>query len=507
MTIFIIHDEIITRAKVAFAAHAPLMSHRIHWRALTRTKGEAVRRPKRRDHLRIDDSFWVWLDTPGTPMHVAALAIFESESEAANVVVERVLTSFRQRTDLDPRFRLVIRMRRFPLRARREQATDVDLDYHLRHHRLSGSEGEHALEQLVSRLQSIRLDPTRPMWEVHLIDGLPGNRFAVYLKAHHSLVNGVDALRLLSRSLASDPDSSPPTPVWTIGRPLPRLTPADADTADSPRSSRAKTIHAASKAAAKLWFAGLRSTPLVSPFAATSSRFNIAIGPQRHVCTASADLSIIKAIAKASGTSLNDVVLAACATALRRYLLDIGALPVKPLIAGCPVSIEAPAGASDSSIGILFADLATDDSDPSARLARISRSTQTAKEHQAELPHPALIPYAILAMAPHTLRQLVPGAAHLPPMFNLIISNVPGPPQPLYLAGAQMTELYPVSLLFKGEALNITAVSYAGRLQLGITAYAVALPHLRCLAQYFEASVEEMRRHYLAPLPDLTMPA
>lgn len=340
-------------------------------------------------------------------MHVAALAIFEPDDESASAVAERVVAGFRKRTDVDPRFRSVIRMRRFPRRARREPA-DIDIDRHLRHHALSGLDSETELAQLISHLQSNRLDMRRPPWEVHVIEGLPGNRFAVYLKAHHALINGVEAVRLLGRSLATDADATALTPVWTIGRPRPQPTASDGRA----RASRARVVFAALRAVGTLYRARPTNSALTSPFAAPRSPLNVGVGPRREVCTASIDLATIKDLSKASGTSLNDILLTACSTALRRFLLDIDGLPDKPLIAGCPVSIAPPEGSSaDSSIGIMFADLATDRADPGARLLTISRSTTAAKEHQAALPHAALVPYAVLAMAPHTIRQVVSGAS------------------------------------------------------------------------------------------------
>ncbi|WP_431970515.1 wax ester/triacylglycerol synthase family O-acyltransferase [Nocardia sp. bgisy134] len=479
------------------------MSHRI----AAERKGNIVGRQKRSKHLRIDESFWVWLESPTTPMHVAALATFETDGEPAAEVVRRILADFRKRTDVDPRFRTVIRMRRFPRRARRALVDDIDLDFHLRHHTLSAAGGESELAQLVSQLRSSRFDTRRPMWQVHVIEGLSGNRFAVYLAAHHALINGVDAVRLLSRSLATDGGAPVATPVWTIGRPRP--TDIEARRATKSRPNPARALFAAAKAVGTLFLAWRTNAPLTGPFTAPRSRLNVDIGPRRRVCTASIDLNRIKDLSKASGASPNDIVLAACSTALRRYLLDIGGLPDKPLIAGCPVSIAAPEGSNaDSSIGIMFADLATDQPDPAARLTTISRSTTAAKNHQAALPHAAPLPYSILAMAPHTIRQLTPGAVErLAPAFNLIVSNVPGPSQPRYLAGARMAGLYPLSLLFKGEALNITAVSYAGRMHLGFTACPTALPEVQLLARYIDDAVDELEDRYATAIPDLPKPA
>ncbi|WP_063040566.1 wax ester/triacylglycerol synthase family O-acyltransferase [Nocardia pseudovaccinii] len=457
-------------------------------------------RPKRRKHLTVDDSFWMWLESPETPMQVAALAIFAAQDEPATAVVERIVTAFRCHRDVDPRFRSLLGYRRFPRRTRLEAAEHIDTDRHLHHHALSGPGGEHKLAQLISRLHSDRLDPRRPMWEVHVIDGLDDNRFAIYLKAHHALINGVDAVRLFGRSLATDADAPITAPVWATVRRSPTKA-----TAGRRRPSRVDILTAIARATKTLWRAGYTDSPLVGPFAAPRSPLNVdEIGPNRQIATAAIELGRIKRLAKRSDTTVNDIVLTACATALRRYMIEIADLPDRPLVLGCPVSIAPEGSATASSIGIMFVDSATDEPDAGVRLSRISASTRAAKQHQSALPHAALVGYAIVAMAPHTLRQLVPGAvAHVPPTFNLIVSNVPGPDRPLYLAGARMVEMYPLSLLFKGEVLNITAVSYDGRLHFGFIASRTALPDVARLTRYLGDAFDELEDRYATVLPDL----
>ncbi|MFE5286002.1 wax ester/triacylglycerol synthase family O-acyltransferase [Nocardia sp. NPDC056611] len=466
-------------------------------------------RQKRRKHLRIDESFWAWLDSPSTPMHVAAVAVFESEDDSATAVVARIMTAFRERTDTHHRFRTVIKMRRFPRLSRRELVDQLDLDKHLHHHVTSGSDFEHALAHLISQLQSRRMDARLPMWELHVIEVTGTNRFALYVKAHHSLINGVDAVRMLGRSLQIAPDEHTVTPLWTIDGPRPRLTTVASGSPRASFCSKARPIAAATKAVARLYNPFRNRSPLTGPFAASLSRLNADTGASRRIRTVSLDMNTLKQLAQASGTSLNDVALATCSTALRRYLLDVGDLPAKPLIAGCPVSISAPGGSSaNSSIGIMFADLATDRADTVERLTTIACSTQAAKDHQAALPHGALLPYSILAMGSHTLRQVAPHATEfMAPAFNLIISNVPGPSRPLFLAGAKLIELYPLSLLFKGEAINITALSYDNRMNFGLTTCASSGLDVDLIARYLEQAVGELETRYAAKLPNLTKPA
>ncbi len=469
-------------------------------------KGDTVGSPPSRHHLAVDDSFWTWLDSPETPMHVAALAIFESDAEPADLVARRIATAFRNRTDMEGRFRTLIRARRFPRRARLHAAGTVEIDYHLLEHTLPAPGGEDELAQLISHLHSMALDERRPMWEVHVIAGLQHNRFAVYLKVHHALINGVDAVRLLARSLATDAGSRIPDPVWALRRTA-HPGPDSAD--NTARPSRFRVLITSLRAAARLWRAGRTDSPLVGPFQAPRSPLNSGdVAPDRRVCTASIELDRVKLLSKLSRSTVNDVVLAVCSAALRRYLLDIGGLPASPLVIGCPTSIKASPGSSRSSVGIMFVDSATDQSDPGIRLSVISRSTTAAKAHLATLPHEALVSHSILAMAPHTLRQLIPRAVgRCAPMFNMIISNVPGPDRPRYLAGARMVALYPLSLLFRGEGLNITAVSYDGRMHLGFTAGGPTLSQVHLFTRYLETAMDELENHYATVIPDLGRPA
>ncbi|MGX1812170.1 wax ester/triacylglycerol synthase family O-acyltransferase [Nocardia sp. NPDC055321] len=438
--------------------------------------------------MEIDESFWMWLESPETPMHVAALAIFAPETEPAATVAKRIVTEFRRHTPTDERFRSRLVGGLFPRPGQHRVVDDIDIDFHLRHKALPTPGGELELAQLISRLHSIALDPYRPRWEMHVIEGLHGNRFAIYIKVHHALINGVEAIKLLERGLSNDRRDPIPPPPWAKGN-----VPKSADAHQERPTQRAHvTISGITNTLSALSALPTESSGLIAPWAAPHSMINVDISPQRRVCTASIEFARVAAIAQGTGTSVNDVVLSACGAALRRYLSEAGDLPDKALIAGVPVSIAHDRGAG-SSVGIMLATLGTDIDDPIERLHRIARSVGAGKARQAALPAQVRLLDAVLAMTPHTLRQLIPGALNvLAPMFNVIISNVPGPREQLYLDGAPLVELYPLSLLFRGEALNITAVSLAGRLNFGLTACNDALPHVQRLAHYLEHGFDEL---------------
>ena len=202
-----------------------------------------------------------------------------------------------------------------------------------------------------------------------------------------------------------------------------------------------------------------------------------------------------RASARAADVTLNDVFLGLSATALRRYLEEIGALPDKPLTAGVPVSVR-PADDENAgnAISFIIANLNTTVEDPLERLQMIRRSTQVAKDQLQTLPKAGIDSYTMIFMAPFILQLLAGLGGRVRPMFNITISNVPGPKTPLYFNGARMEQIYPVSLLSHGQALNITSVSYAGQFNIGITGCRDALPSMQRLAVYMGEALEELER-------------
>lgn len=439
--------------------------------------------------MSIQDSFWTWIEAPATPMQVAALSIFHPD-EPATDVVHRIVEEYRSYPATSRPFNYLIHTRTAPLLARREVIDDVDIDYHLRHSALPRPGGERELGVLVSRLHSTPLDPRRPMWEAHVIEGLAGNRFAVYLKAHHSLMDGVAGIRILAETFSREPDAPLPPPPWA--RELPVRFPKAA--APSPKRGWLRGAGQVPRAVRTIARATRQpDNPLVGPYQAPKSPINVPISPQRRVATARIEQSRVAAIAEATGTTLNDVVLALCSTALRRYLLAQKTLPDDPLVAMCPVSVRpADSDGDGNAVSMLLANLATDDADPLARLRTIAASTRAGKDHLRSMDAKALGTYSPIVMGPQLGRQLIPGVAATRPLFNLVISNVPGPRRPRYLGGARMEAFYPMSLLFKNDALNITLLSYDSWLNFGLTACRVALPHMQDIAVFLVDALAEL---------------
>jgi WS/DGAT/MGAT family acyltransferase len=220
---------------------------------------------------------------------------------------------------------------------------------------------------------------------------------------------------------------------------------------------------------------------------------NARIGRNRRFATAQLELSRIKAVARAMNGTMNDVVLALCSASLRRYLAERDALPTVPLVAMVPVSTRAKDDAGGgNAVGAILASLATTIEDPAERLAAIVASTTTAKQQLQGMSPAAVLQYSALLIAP-TMLQMIPGAAgRLRPAFNVVISNVPGPDQPLYFRGARLEASYPMSIPIHGQALNITCNSYAGRVCFGFTGCRDTIPHLQRLAVYCAEALGEL---------------
>jgi diacylglycerol O-acyltransferase len=232
---------------------------------------------------------------------------------------------------------------------------------------------------------------------------------------------------------------------------------------------------------------------LVAPLQAPRSILNGPISRNRRLATQKLDLARLKAIGKKAGGTLNDVVLALSASCLRRFLLELDALPDKPLIAMVPVNIRPKddPGGGNAVAGIL-ASLATHLPDPAARLAAIIASTRAAKEQLGGLSKQAIMNYSSLLLMPAGLQMLKLTSGRVRPDFNLVISNVPGPDQPLYLRGARLEAYYPMSIPTHGMALNITCTSYAGTINFGFIGCRDTLPHLQRLAVYCGDALVEL---------------
>jgi diacylglycerol O-acyltransferase len=371
---------------------------------------------------------------------------------------------------------------------------DVDIDYHLRRSALPRPGRVRDLLELVSRLHGTLLDRHRPLWEASLVEGLSDGRFAVYTKIHHSLLDGVSAQRLMIRAMSPDPDDRETRVPWTLG-PKPRK-------AGPSRSVLRSLVDVAGSIAAlapstlPLARAALIEQQLTLPFRAPKTMFNVPIGGARRAAAQSWPLARIKGVKNATGTTVNDVVLAMCSGALRAYLSEQEALPDAPLVAMVPVSLRSAheQDAGGNMVGTILCNLATDIEDPAKRLEAISASMRANKKVFAELPRTqALALSAFLSFG--VALAVVPGfVTSAPPPFNIVISNVPGAREPMYWNGARLDGNYPLSIALDGQALNITLTNTAGNLDFGLVGCRRSVPHLQRLLGHLEDSLTDLER-------------
>ena len=241
-----------------------------------------------------------------------------------------------------------------------------------------------------------------------------------------------------------------------------------------------------------------RESHLAAPMQAPKTIFNCRVSRNRRFATQSYAIERLKTVAKSAGGTLNDVGLALCGTALRRLLLDLDALPDRPLIAMLPVNIrpaDDPGGGN--AVGAILASLGTHIEDPVDRLGEIIASTREAKQQLQGMPRSMILQYSALLLSPLSVQLATGTAGRVRPAFNVVVSNVPGPREPLYFRGSRLEAAYPLSIPFHGYGLNITLNSYANRLNFGFIGCRDALPHLQRLAVYAGEALEQLETAHL----------
>lgn len=454
------------------------------------------------NRLSVADAGWLLIEGRERPMHVGGLQLFRPPPDAPPTF----LRDLRDRLQDDDEVRSPFnrRLARPYGRAGLYQwvEDEVELEYHVRHLALPEPGRIRELLALVSQLHSNLLDRHRPLWEHYLIEGIEDGRFAAYTKIHHSMLDGIAAMRQLVRSFSADPDVREQRAPWApteasgeddgdsvIGRlarvgGLLRTTATGVGALATTSTTVAEQIVRAQFDAAE-----------VVPFQAPPSMLNVRLTSARRFVAQSYELERVRTLGRVLDATVNDVVLALCSSALRRYLLDHDALPAKPLVALVPVSFRQEAGGdTGNAISLVPVNLATHLDDPLARLELVRSSMNAVKARLADLSPQALIDYGLAMTAPVIAGQLTGLSGRLRPSYNLVISNVPGPTEPLYWDGARMEGLYPLSLLTEGYALNITMTSYAGSMDVGITADRRALPSVQRLIDHLEDGLSELEQ-------------
>ncbi|MGE3288544.1 MAG: wax ester/triacylglycerol synthase family O-acyltransferase [Pseudonocardia sp.] len=442
--------------------------------------------------LGVSDALFLYAETRETPMHVGGLTLFTAADGTPADHLRLLVYELRAGIEVAPPWNRRLETPWLqPNPVHRWVDTQVDLDYHVRRTAVPSPGDERELGVVIARLHTNPLDLSRPPWEMHLIEGLSGGRFAIYVKIHHALVDGYTGMKLLARSLSADPEDKDTPLMFTVPPPWRgRVRPGQDDRdlwGSLTRVLRGTVGGLGSALELGKALTRLAATPgdLVGNLEAPPTILNRRITRNRRFATQQYPLSRLKEIAAAAGCTLNDVVLAVCGGGLRTYLTERDALPDRPLVAFLPVNVR-PEGdpGGGVAVGAILASMGTDLADPAERLAAVARSTTQGKRQLGGMSPQARIAYSAALLAPALLQSL--GAAVKIPSprltFNVTVSNVPGPREPLYFRGARMDATYPLSIPIHGVALNITLQSYAGTLDFGFIGCRDTVPHLQRLA-------------------------
>ncbi len=440
------------------------------------------------------DSLFLIGESREHPLHVGGLQVFTPPQGAGPEFVRDTYEAMLACGDIQPTFR-------------KRPATafggfidvawtlddDIDLEYHVRRSALPTPGRIRELLELTSRLHGTLLDRHRPLWESHVIESPSDGRFAVYTKVHHALVDGVSALKLMQRSLSTDPNDSEIRVPWALppsARQRAEVRPSTVQKLTETMQSVARKI----PSTLTLARAALQVRELTQPYRAPRTMLNVPIGGARRCAAQSWSLERITTVKDAAGATVNDVVLAMCAGALRSYLSDLNALPDRPLIAMVPVSVRTehdPGGGN--AVSTVLCDLATHLNDPATRLEVIHTSMQENKKVLSQLPKAQAMAVGILTFTSMWVSGLR-GFRAAPPPFNICISNVPGSRETLYCNGARLEGNYPLSVATNGQALNITVATCADNLDFGLVGCRRSVPHLQRLLGDLETALKDLEQ-------------
>ena len=463
------------------------------------------------------DASFLYLETPAQLMHVCAVLVLDPATMSTPYGFAALQRGIDERVRDVPAF--TRKVRGVPLGLDhpvwvRDQSFDIER--HVHRLALPSPGGYRELMDLAGHLAGLPLDRSRPLWEMWVIEGYrreghESDSVVVFCKMHHSTVDGVSGFNLVSHLCALEPDAEP----LSIPE-RPKAPPRDPSRSElltrgvvglaARPLTLAKVLRPSAGLIAKSIGRAREGTAMAAPFSAPRTSFNGTITGHRAIGLADLDLDEVREVKRASGTTVNDVVLAVAGGALRAYLEERDELPDASLLATVPVSVRDVSKRSDGAnkVSALFCRLGTDLADPAERLAMMAERNKHAKEHHNAISADALQDWAEFA-APRTFGLAVRTYANLrlaekhPVVHNLVISNVPGPPVPLYFMGGRIDAMHPLGPVFHGAGLNVTVMSNAGKVHVGAIACRESMPDVDALVAHFPTELERLRKAVVAP--------
>jgi WS/DGAT/MGAT family acyltransferase len=445
------------------------------------------------------DAFFLYLETPTQPLNVCCVLQLDTSTMPGGYTYARFRAALAKRVKLVPEFRMKLANSQLNL----DHPVWVDdenfaLRRHLHRVGVPPPGGRSELAEVCGHIAGRQLNRDRPLWEMWVIEGGAGaDSLAVMLKAHHAVVDGVSGVNLLAHLCGTEPHLSPPQPGNGAGRAYPFQIAASGLVGFALRPWRlASVLPATARTVVQTALRARQGRTMAAPFAAPPTAFNAPFTGRRNIAVTQLDLRDIKAVKNRLGLTVNDVVVGLCAGVLRRFLLDRGELPDAPLVAAVPVSVRDKSNRPGrNQLTWMFCRLQTHISDPAERLRSIAAGNAAAKDHTEAL-GPTLLhdwtQFGSETMFGVAMRILPRIPLSLSPVYNLIMSNVPGPQSQMYFLGCAVEAMYPLGPIIAGAGLNITVMSLNGKLGVGVISCPDVLPDLWRIADLFPAALEEL---------------
>ena len=448
--------------------------------------------------LSFQDSAFLKLESDRRPFHVAGLMILKMPDDAATGYLRRLAHHCGRLNEIWPAFDRQLRDPETLKNTAWVDAEDYDPSRHVFHYALPQPGRMSDLLSLVSAAHERCLNRSRPLWEIHLIEGLPGNRFALYCKVHHAVVDGVGALRMVDALFTTDPDARID---YRRVKPLAAAhheTHGMFDGVGRVGKSLLKQYGALPQLGNLFAHMGADawrgvSEAMTLPFTAPHSLFNEEVDARRRVVIADLSLGQVRKLARDFDCTVNDILLSVCGGALRRYLIEQNALPRKSMVAGVPVSLKRGSSADGNQLSFILCPFFTGEPDPVKRVERVRKTTRKAKRELAAMSPTASQDFANMLLMPTIILTLSGNATRVNPVLNAIFSNVPGSRDTLYLEGAELQAIYPLSVVTDGMGLNLTVVSYRNKLCFAVTSCPRLQPGIDQLGRYLKESLKALR--------------
>ncbi|PLW69630.1 wax ester/triacylglycerol synthase family O-acyltransferase [Pseudohalioglobus lutimaris] len=448
------------------------------------------------EKLSAQDAGFLKIESAHCPFHVAGLMILKRPEHAPRNFIRTLVKKCGRLNELWPVFAKKLHDPEDMSDLAWVPADDYVAERHVLHYSLPQPGRMEDLMRLVTRAHERPLDRGRPLWELHVIEGLPRNRFALYCKTHHALVDGVGAMKMLQGLFSDSPSGrldfteglearchSHYSLLERIGKMRKGLL------------DQYKALPELSRLMAHMGMDALKgkTDAMRLPFTAPRTLFNTELDSRRSLVICDLPCNQVKRTAHAMGGSINDVLLAVCGSALRAYLLEQNALPRSSLVAGMPVSLKSSGSSEGNKLSYIMCPFFTHEADPLKRLQRIIKVTSAAKRELASVSVTAAEDYYALIMAPTILLTVTGNATRVRPAVNAIFSNVPGSRDKLYLEGAELEAIYPLSIVTDAMGLNITVLSHVNKLCFAVASCPRDQPGIEGLGKLLKAGYAELR--------------